>query len=94
LLRLQTISVNHPIHALVIDPGFARCHAAHALYQQVGGDGAVDDALYTTAVQVDRFVFVYLGDLYDNSCRGIDLENFGDRVSYHRANGVLHQDHV
>ena len=55
---LGAISLDDPADRLIVDPGFAGRDAAHAAHQQVGRDGAADDAANAAAVQLDGLVFV------------------------------------
>jgi len=43
---LRPVRVDHPVHRLIVDPGLAGGDSAHAADQQIGRDGARDDAAH------------------------------------------------
>jgi hypothetical protein len=77
---LRTVGFDDPANGLIVDPGFAVGDLAHALDQQIGGDGARDDAPDAAAVEFYGVGLVGLGDLDDELGAGGLADQFGDGV--------------
>jgi hypothetical protein len=74
---LCAIGLDDPIDGLIVDPGFTGGDAAHATHEQVGRDGAGDDAPDTASVEFNGVVFVAGDGLDDELDIGREAEQLG-----------------
>src|SRR5882757_10100056 len=56
--RLRAVSLDHPVHRLVVDPGFTLGDLADTLDQQVWRNGPRNDAAHPATIELDRVLFV------------------------------------
>jgi len=62
---------------LIVDPGFSGGDAANAANQQIGGDGAADDAANAAPVKFDGLALVGRNGLHNHFTSGATRSNSG-----------------
>src|ERR1700712_3934008 len=77
---LGTIGLNDPADGFVVDPGFAGGNFSDALDQEIGRDGARDDAADASAVEFYGVGLVGFGDLDDEFRIGRAAKELRDGV--------------